>query len=94
MRSPCTASKTSPRSPQLQKAHAQQRRPNTAKNKIIKKKLIYILKKPCNQNIYSSMISKKKKQIEDTYCKVQVLNLWHLFWGDHQGDQLSYFAWN
>lgn len=26
---------------------------------------------------------KKKEQIEYTYCKVQVLNLWRLFWGDH-----------
>ena len=33
MRSPRTATKSSPRSPQLEKAHTQQRRPNTAKNK-------------------------------------------------------------
>ena len=33
MRSPRTKMKTSPHSPQLEKAHAQQRRPNTAKNK-------------------------------------------------------------
>ena len=33
MRSPHTAMKSSPRSPQLEKARAQQRRPNTAKNK-------------------------------------------------------------
>ena len=31
MRSPRTATKSSPRSPQLEEAHAQQRRPNTAK---------------------------------------------------------------
>ena len=35
MRSPCTAMKSSPRSLQLEKAHVQQRRPNTAKNKWI-----------------------------------------------------------
>ena len=33
VRSPRTATKSSPRSPQLEKAHAQQRRPNAAKNK-------------------------------------------------------------
>ena len=33
MRSPRTATKSSPCSPQLEKAHAQQRRPNTAKKK-------------------------------------------------------------
>ena len=33
MRSPRTATKSSPRSPQLEKARAQQRRPNAAKNK-------------------------------------------------------------
>ena len=38
MRSPRTATKSSPRSPQLEKAPAQQRRPNAAKNKFKKKK--------------------------------------------------------
>ena len=33
MRSPCTTTKSSPSSPQLEKHHAQQRRPNAAKNK-------------------------------------------------------------
>ena len=38
MRSPCTATKSSPRSPQLEKAHVQQQRPNAAKkNQKIKK---------------------------------------------------------
>ena len=36
MRSPRTTMKSSLRSPQLEKAHAQQRRPNTANNKYIK----------------------------------------------------------
>ena len=36
MRSPCTATKSSPRSPQLEKACVQQQRPNAAKNKYIK----------------------------------------------------------
>ena len=35
MRSPRTTAKSSPRSPQLEKAHAQQQRPNAAKNKLI-----------------------------------------------------------
>ena len=34
MRSPCTAAKSCPHSPQLEKAHTQQRRPNAAKKKI------------------------------------------------------------
>ena len=34
MRSPCTATKSSPCSPQLEKAHVQQQRLNAAKNKI------------------------------------------------------------
>ena len=38
MRSPCSATKSSPQSPQLEKAHGQQRRPNAAKNKLKKKK--------------------------------------------------------
>ena len=33
MRGPRTAMKSGPRSPQLEKARVQQRRPNTAKNK-------------------------------------------------------------
>ena len=37
VRSPRTTTKSSPCSPQLEKAHAQQQRPNTAKNKLIKK---------------------------------------------------------
>ena len=37
IRSPRTATKSSPRSPQLEKAHVQQQKPNTAK-KLIKKK--------------------------------------------------------
>ena len=36
MRSPRTAPKSSPRSPQLEKARVQQQRPNAAKNKINK----------------------------------------------------------
>ena len=46
MGSPRTATKSSPRSPQLEKAHAQQRKPNAAKNKInLKNKLINFKKK-------------------------------------------------
>ena len=35
VRGPCTEMKSGPRSPQLEKALAQKRRPNTAKNKLI-----------------------------------------------------------
>ena len=38
MKSPRPTTKRSPRSPQLEKAHVQQRRPNAAKNKLKKKK--------------------------------------------------------
>ena len=38
MRNPHTAMKSSPRSPQLEKAHVQQRRPNAAKEKKKKEK--------------------------------------------------------
>ena len=38
MRSPCTTTKSSPHSTQLEKARVQQRKPNAAKNKFIKKK--------------------------------------------------------
>ena len=37
MRSPCTPTKSSPRSLHLEKAHAQQGRPNAARNKQINK---------------------------------------------------------
>ena len=37
MRSPRTTTKSSPRSPQLEKAHVQQQRPNAAKDKNLKK---------------------------------------------------------
>ena len=43
MRSLRSATKSSPRSPQLEKARAQQRRPNVAKN--LKNKYINLLKK-------------------------------------------------
>ena len=33
MKNPCTATKSGPRSPQLEKVHTQQQRPNTAKKK-------------------------------------------------------------
>ena len=41
MRRPCTATKSSPCSPQLEKAHAQQWRPNAAKKKKKKKKVVW-----------------------------------------------------
>ena len=45
MRSPRTAIKSSPRSPQLEKACAQQRRPNTAKNQSINQSINLLKKK-------------------------------------------------
>ena len=54
MRSPRIAAKSSPCSPQLEKAHVQQRRPNAAKNN----KLINFLKNP---KIFLMMYSLKNK---------------------------------
>ena len=49
VRGPCTAMRSGPRSPQLEKALAKKRRPNTSKNKINqliqKKKRILIIRK-------------------------------------------------
>ena len=47
MRSPCTATKSSPRSPQLEKACAQQWRTNAAKNKLINLKRYCLKKNTC-----------------------------------------------
>ena len=55
MRSLRTAGKSSPRSPQLEKARAQQQRPNAAKNKL---KKINLWKEK------SVMFEKKKREIK------------------------------
>ena len=57
MRSPGTKTKSSPRSLQLEKAHAQQQRPNTAKKKII------IIKKIKNKTNYISKPSDAGEEI-------------------------------
>ena len=57
VRSLCTSTKSSPRSLQLEKAHAQQRRPNTAKKKII------IIKKIKNKTNYISKPSDAGEEI-------------------------------
>ena len=59
VRSPCTAIKSSPRSPQLEKAHAKQRRPSTAKNK---------------QNFKKELIRENRKLQEDSYLLVLLLH--------------------
>ena len=59
MRSPRIATKSSPRSPQLEKARAQQRRPNAAKNK--------------NKNKINK-IKKKKKKDEPSYSRNVMVN--------------------
>ena len=58
MISPRTATKSSPRSPQLEKARAQQRRPNTAenKNKLKKKKEILLFLRPPYHKVASVTI--------------------------------------
>ena len=49
MKRPCTATKSSPRSPELKKARVQQRRPNVAKKKKRKKERKKNLKRVANQ---------------------------------------------
>ena len=75
MRSSRTAMKSSPRSPQLEKAHAQQRRPNTAINKWITKLNIWSpLKKKKNSHLETvrwSPISNRKAVIYSRKAKAQ-----------------------
>ena len=59
VRGPRTTMKSGPRLPQLEKALAQKRRPNTAKNKLIN------LKK--KRKVLSSFLKKKKKMYHHTY---------------------------
>ena len=61
MRGPRTAMKTGPRLPQLEKALAQKRRPNTAKNKQINKKI-------------NPKFKKKKKKIDLTTSQLSVFS--------------------
>ena len=53
MRSPCTATKSSPRSPQLEKAFVQQRRPKAAQNKK------YTIKSPTISQLVSLPLSQR-----------------------------------
>ena len=62
VRGPCTAMKSGPRLPQLVKAFAQRRGPNTAKNKINKiKNLKKKKEKKCQVFLQSTSKIKKKK---------------------------------
>ena len=58
MRSPRTATKSSPHSPQLEKAHVQQQRSNRAKNKI---------KIKINNKKIRNYDNLKKKELANTY---------------------------
>ena len=60
MRGPRTAMKSGPRSPQLEKAFAQKRRPNTAKNKLINQ-----LKKKGVSQIKQNKTKQNKKQTKN-----------------------------
>ena len=53
MRSPCTARKSSPRSPQLKKARVQQRRPNAAKKRKKKEFIVISIINLGNQKFIS-----------------------------------------
>ena len=74
-RSQCTSTKSSPRSPQLEKAHAQQWGPNAAKNKFKKKK-----KKEGNPDICYNlmklediMLGKISQSQKDKYCMISLI---------------------
>ena len=56
VRGPRTAMKSGPRSPQLEKALAQKRRPNTAKNKFKKKKKVMLSSVVTNLGVKQSQI--------------------------------------
>ena len=60
MRSPRTATKSSPRSPQLEKACTQQRRPNAAKNKNKINKILMNYKKKNYHSIVPGGFTKSK----------------------------------
>ena len=60
MRSPCTQTKSSSHSPQLEKAHAQHRRPSTAKK---------IKKKKTNFKRYMIDRLRGEREREKVFCK-------------------------
>ena len=62
MRSLCTAMKSSPSLPQLEKAHAQEQRPNAAKNKKIK------LKKQTNKQKNTTHGLREGKRARLSFC--------------------------
>ena len=65
--------KSSPRSPQLEKAHAQQQRPNAAKNKLKKKKIKK--KKQCVREEITRKIRNYFEMNENENAAYP--NLWH-----------------
>ena len=92
MRSPRTTTKSSPRSPQLEKACVQQRRSNEAKNKYINL-FIYLLKKPqgTEQHEQYANIGSNKEYMYVYFC---IEFLWRETWETHssiclQGDKLG-----
>ena len=64
MRSPCTATKNSCCSPQLEKARVQQRRPNTAKKKNNKK---------TNNELITILINALKGALRDTTKEIRTV---------------------
>ena len=76
MRSPRTATKSSPHSPQLEKAHTQQQRPNTARKKKKEKKKRNILElcKRYNESIRRATLRLSGK-IKTDYTEKEALTL-------------------
>ena len=74
MRSQRTTTKSSPRSPQLEKAHSQQQRSNTAKNKINLKKE--------NMCVSEDNIKKEKRQLR-VVKNVFKLYIWWDFYQEY-----------
>ena len=75
MRSPHTAAKSSPRSPQWEKAHTQQWRPNAAKNKISK----FIFKKKKSEILshgWAQILSPLFTEVDKHCCLIDGFYLW------------------
>ena len=84
MRSPRTATKSSPRSPQLEKAHVQQQRPNAAKDKKEKKKKkSLVFRKPLGAEKGKKLIFPSESTEETSPFHLLTFVHWNWFWTSH-----------
>ena len=91
MRSPHTATKSSPSSPQLEKASIQQQRPNAAKNKI--NKFIFLKKELSIANSFKAqvIVYKHVKQMKGIFSNHTQIIYKYLFKDYFDFTFLSYF---